>query len=784
MKTGIITLSGSNNYGNVLQNYAVQEILNSLGCESETIHNVTAYGHYNKNEKVAKLTPSYIKLYIKNQLNYRFNIKNTGDGLFRQILFYKNNKELIEKIKKNRTDNFKKFCSSNIKYSKIKIDINNINFDEIAKFDLFVSGSDQVWNPTYPEVSMINFLNFAPEYKRLTFSPSFGVSEIPAYLKEDYAQWLSGIPYLSVREEQGKNIISDLTGRDSKVLLDPTLILPKEKWEAIEIKPDNIDEKEEYIFTYYLGDRTKEYKRFVENIALKNDLRVINLFDINDLENYAASPENFVYLIHHAKLICTDSFHGAAFSIIFHKNFITFPRVESGRSMGSRITTLLSKFHLETRDYRKVNENEIFAANHCQTQSIVDLERDTACNFLKSGIDYARKNAVECKTPYLGDNGCCGCSACENACPMNCITLEYDKEGFKYPVVDYDKCIHCNKCFKVCPVENIDFDSYPSKEKAYAAYSLNKETRQNSSSGGIFKEIASHIINQGGVVFAVGFDENHRVVNKYSETIDDLNNLLGSKYVQSDMNNTYTRVKEFLNAGRLVYFSGTPCQVEGLKKYLNSKDYPNLVTQNIICHGVPSPKLWQDYISYLNIDNISKISFRDKTYGWHYFSMRIQSDKKNYCKRLDEDTWLRLFLENINLRPICYECPFKNDHVFADFTLADCWGSDRLVKGIPDTDEGISLTFVKSEKAENIWNDIISNNKIKAENIDLSKAKKSQSAIYNSVNKNPKRAIFFEIYAKYGIEELCKVFFKERYDRVLRRKIIFIKTKIYKLIRK
>ncbi|WP_461811556.1 polysaccharide pyruvyl transferase family protein, partial [Faecalimonas sp.] len=678
------------------------------------------------------------------------------------------------------------FKDEYIVHSKYVLDINkNWSPEQVDEYSYFVSGSDQVWNPIYPSTSSINFLQFAPKEKRIAVSPSFGINKIPKELQDEYAKWLESIPYLSVREEQGKKIIKELCGKKAKVLCDPTMALSKSKWTTIEKKPTFL-ENSKYILTYFLGDKNKEYDKFIKAIAQKEDLEIINLFDVTDLRVYATSPQEFLYLIHHASLVCTDSFHGAVFSIIMNSNFITFSRKETGNSMESRMHTLLSVFGLENRDYRKIDNSRIFDMDFSHTYAILESRREEMLDFLRTVMGerkMVKKNTdgeTGHKSIFDSKEKCCGCSACTMVCPKQCITMEEDDEGFLYPQINYSLCIHCNKCQQVCPVRKKEIVK-DDAVKCYAAYSTQKNTRMRSSSGGIFTELARQVFSISGVVYGAGFTENFEVEhqNAYSEM--ELSNLRGSKYVQSSMRNVYREIQEKLDKGIIVYFSGTPCQVKGLYSYLD-KRYNNLITQDIICHGVPSPLVWKKYIS--EYSGLQEVSFRDKKFGWHYFSMYIKSKKETYRKRLDEDFYVRLFLDNTILRPICYDCPIKQNGSNADITLADCWESDKLCKEIKDTDKGLSLVLVHTEQGKKLWKEVVENHSVKSEELPTDKALMSQSALRKSAPCNPKRDMFFKQLEQVGFWQLKKFWYRDSVMRRLKKKEIYIKTKVLFWIKK
>ncbi len=777
-KIGIITLN-SENYGNVLQNYAVAEVVKEFGFSAETIKNTTRFGQYNpKTDKICKFTPKYIKSYIFDQLNYRYNIKNSGSGILKTLLFCRKNKKALNFARNARKNGFDQFRSELITHSEANIDINKPwKEHQVDEYDYFISGSDQVWNPTYPSTSAINFLQFAPEHKRITFSPSFGIAEIPQGLREDYSKWLSSIPFLSVREEKGKEIIKELCGKDATLLCDPTMCLTKEKWLSIAKKPE-FDTEKPYILTYFLGNRTKQHDKYIEKIAKENELQIIHLFDVLDLEHYATSPGELIYLINNAKLVCTDSFHGTVFSIIMKTDFVTFTRVESGKSMNSRIETLLSTFGLLDRNYNVLTPNNLFSTDFSNTDSVLEEKRKEVFDFLKNALN----SAVEPEKSKLKDTvlsikeDCCGCTACESACPVNCITMVSDSEGFKYPKIDLDKCIGCKKCEKICPAINKTSPKKEIGEHCFVGYSKKTEIRKNSSSGGIFYHLAQKIINENGVVFGAAMI-GREVKHTFAETKEELRQFMGSKYVQSDMGDCYQKAEEFLKLGRKVLFSGTPCQIKGLYAYLG-KNYPNLLTQDIICHGVPSPKVWDKYISFKTDSENPEISFRDKRYGWHYWSLKIKDNKRVSLKTLEHDWYLRLFLDNTILRPSCYSCKAKGQGSSADITIADCWSSKKVCNTIKDTDEGLSLILINSKEGNDFFEELVSSKELFAKEVEREKALASQSAISKSAPCNPKRAMFFEAIDKVSIEYLYKNWYKKSIIRNVKRKLVFLKTKI------
>lgn len=305
---------------------------------------------------------------------------------------------------------------------------------------------------------------------------------------------------------------------------------------------------------------------------------------------------------------------------------------------------------------------------------------------------------------------CCGCTACYNVCPVHCIKMKPDCEGFFYPSVDEDKCINCSQCNNVCPIENKS-KNLTMPIDGLILRSKNKNIVENSTSGGFFTSLANYVLNQNGVICGASFDEKFNVVhtifdNNFSEGVTKLR---GSKYVQSNLSDCYRRIKEYLKKGIKVCFSGTPCQVEGLKKYLGTND-KQLITVDVVCHGVPSPELWRKYLDYQKEKYggfIKEVNFRKKTYGYHSGTMElIFFNGKKYNGSARIDIMLKAFFEGIALRPCCYSCAFKSISHCSDFTIFDCWSADKLVEGLQDDDNGYTNLIIQSEKGKSIFEQI------------------------------------------------------------------------------
>lgn len=340
-------------------------------------------------------------------------------------------------------------------------------------------------------------------------------------------------------------------------------------------------------------------------------------------------------------------------------------------------------------------------------------------------------------------SNCCGCHACFSKCPKNAIGMIEDEKGFKYPKIDKEKCINCGLCDKVCPILNNK--TIINSPKAYACINTNNQIRMQSTSGGIFTLLAETIIQKNGVVFGASFNEEFLVTHAYAEKIEDLYKFRGSKYLQSSINDTYKKAKEFLDADRYVLFTGTPCQIEGLINYLG-KDYSKLYLQDIICHGVPSPKVWKKYKEYKEKQydsSVDKMNFRDKSAeGWNKYHFKMDFKNNNsYDIIHGNDSYMKAFLSHLSLRESCTSCKFKKENRLSDITLADFWGINNIKPEMND-EKGTSLVIVNSEKGRELFELI--EQSIKYEEVNFKEAIKYNPSMIKVSSKTENSDKFFD----------------------------------------
>lgn len=358
---------------------------------------------------------------------------------------------------------------------------------------------------------------------------------------------------------------------------------------------------------------------------------------------------------------------------------------------------------------------------------------------------------------------CNGCHACYSICPRSCIEMKADSEGFLYPRADKERCVECGLCSKVCPIENGKSRSESGTVLGYAVMNNDEEIRLKSSSGGVFTLIAKQIINSGGVVVGAAFADDFRSVHHIIiDSENEIEKLRGSKYVQSRISDTYKRTKQELEKGRKVLFTGTPCQIGGLLSYLG-KPYDDLFTQDIVCHGVPSPMIWSDYVDIREKaagSQTSNLSFRNKSTGWKSYSVSFEfSNGSNYMQRSLSDNYMKGFLKDIYLRPSCYSCAFKTKDRQSDITLADFWGIQTVMPEMDDN-KGTSFVWIHSEKGRKLFEEI--KPQVVFKPVEPDTALKFNVSAVKCVEVPQKRQYFFEARNNADLEKLISKLTKEK----------------------
>lgn len=367
---------------------------------------------------------------------------------------------------------------------------------------------------------------------------------------------------------------------------------------------------------------------------------------------------------------------------------------------------------------------------------------------------------------------CYGCTACKNICPKCAITMKLDEEGFLYPYIDEKLCINCNLCRKVCPALEKQFSNKKIQE-TYAVKLKNEKERLKSRSGGVFVAISNEILKNNGSVFGAAFKKDFSVHHIMAENITERDKCRGSKYIQSNLESTFKEAYEKLKENKKVLYTGTPCQIQGLNSYLKLKNIKtdNLYTCDIVCHGVPSTKIYNDYINFFSKkykNNVKKFDFRDKSFGWsdHVETIEFESGKK-----ISQEYLKNLFYSNYILRPRCYECEFTNLDRVSDITIADCWGSEKNIPEWND-DKGISLVILNTEKGKKLFEKSL--NELEYKKINIKDF--MQTNLYHPTEKPKNRQEFWDEYKNKGFKYIFK-----KYGRYTVKDIIKNNIKVYKI---
>lgn len=752
-KVGIVSCYFKDNYGSALQAYATKKILDNNNIPNETI-NINSNKDFKKGKR---------KYYLSQLFNFSF-IKSKL-GMIKLKFDKKLNKELGKNIS-IRADKYKEFRKE-FNLSRACTDYKGLTQLVEEKYSNVIVGSDQLWLPVNV-VADYYTLNWVPDnINKISYSTSFGVSTIPKKYNDLYKNFLARINHLSVREDSGVKLIEEISGIDAKLVCDPTLLLTKEEWEEVAVKDRII--KDKYILCYFLGNNI-EHRKFAERLKEETGYKIVSLNHADeyvkysdvfaDITPYDVGPKEWINLVKNAEYVCTDSFHGTVFSLLFNKIFFNFRRYnnKNKNSTNSRLDSLLkiAEVNSERILTGKENVKDVlkYKINYNKVNKNIKKFRDDSKKWLLDSIEWKTEKEekyIEIKDKEL----CSGCTACKNNCPKNAIEMVADKEGFLYPKVNKEKCTNCGLCKKTCPILNKQkFSEF--KQKAYVFQNTNEEVRKDSTSGGFFSAIGEYVINNNGIVYGAAFDSDFKVYHTKAEKIEKLKQFRKSKYVQSNLNNTFNEIKLFLNEGKMVCFSGTPCQVAGLNSYLGKK-YDNLILVDIMCHSVPSPLFFEKYkehiLKKMNATKIIDINFRDKSkYGYKYSMMTIKTDNGTYSQGIDTDPYLRAFFGDYSVRPSCYNCKFKTQKRVSDITIWDCFNISEITKEFDD-DKGTTRVLVQNEKGERIIQLL---EKIKIQEIDLNLATNKVKEMTKSVEYNSKRKEFFESFDK---EDFINEFF-------------------------
>lgn len=699
---GIMTFFDVKNYGAALQAFALQSILKNNGYSSEFIK------FYNEKKENNTKDNKGMKWYVKTLWNIKFDI-------YKFIKTQTSRKKVDSMFENFRREYFS--ISKNAYY-----DLEDLKNDE-SKYKGFITGSDMVWTDIGQNLDAY-FLKFTDFNKRISYAPSLtGTKSFNDDKNSKMKEFINGMKFLSCREQEGVDYVKKITGREATLTLDPTLLLDKEEWKKL-LSINNNKKEKKYILCYMFEGVPKNIKKQIKKIAKQNDLE-IRYIPMNIQEHYheiklgktgAYGPREFVEMFLNASFVVTNSFHGLLFSIIANVPFMVIHRDKNCKWTANeeRMTNILNI--IEEKD-RFINLNQKIDMSYLKPLKNLNKLKENI-NTSKGYLFEALKIVTDNELIYneeqikvntvnkISNKKCTGCGCCKNICPANCITMEPDNEGFLRPKVNEEKCIKCKKCVNYCPAINDNMErNRPQISKL--GFSKDEEKIQ-SASGGVFFTIAKYVIEElKGIVYGAVLDDNLKCIHKSACTLEEVIPMQNSKYIQSEIGDLYLKVKEKLESGKFVLFSGTPCQIAGLNKYLERK-YDKLITIDIICHGVPSPKFWKEYlekefknnkINHFQFRNKDNIEEKRSAYELKAKSKKGVIKKDAYC-----DAYYKPFVEGISYRRACYYCKYANLNRVGDITIGDCDSWRKYPEFYPH--EVKSTILINTENGKKIWNNI------------------------------------------------------------------------------
>ena len=676
MKAGIITFHRAVNIGAILQTFALYDYVSKNVCDVEVID------------------------YAPNNLLVP---KSRIVGVAK-----KNAKILLHMIDRNsivRQRKFDYFRDKHIVMSNKTYRGDAEIFTNPPQYDLLISGSDQIFNTTLSGDSKAYYLGFGVNSRKISYASSFGRSQLSELELNCIREELPKFEAISCRERQGKTIIEHEIGKECDIVVDPVFLLTKDEWRQVCSSPNT--HKQEYIFVYVM-EVSKTVIDVVEAAKKQYDLPVIVVYGGSDkagiggVPDFCCGPEDFIKYIDNARIVITNSFHGAAFSIIFNKTLITIAH----STKNVRLEHLFSQAGIDDKLISEWKDENI--CDYLVGESVYERFNpliDHSKNYLLGFSDLNRKTIKSRPAVYTVPESCTGCSACSAICPVNAITMVRDKKGFLYPEVS-DKCIHCNMCINTCQIQSAGHLKHPVPISCYG-FKAEDHFRLTSSSGAFYTRLASIFIKQdNSIVIAAKYNDLFSVEHIAYSSSEGINETRGSKYVQSDFSNVYRLVTKAILDNKTTMIVGTPCQIAGLRLYLERKKISEdrLLYVDIVCHGASSPDTWQKYINLITNEygSIKYITLRDKTQGWRGYHAAVTIEDGRTIKNCKYTSlYPALLTFDLLLRPSCFQCQYSSLSRCGDITIGDFWE-------LANTDEdyvdnlGISMILPNSEKGK-LW---------------------------------------------------------------------------------
>ena len=678
MKIAILSMQRIVNYGSVLQAYSLRKIL----------------------EDVTNGEVAYLDIETEPALESRKTIPDhvdyAAEAAYPSGILQKGKRWLIARLSARNKHLIKKFMNE-------ELGLTGKANDEA--YDFAVVGSDEVFN--HKNGVCLQLHGEVTQAKRvISYAASCGSACTEDIAEKDKSRVRTAMRRflaLSVRDKATEKYVSALYDGDVTRHLDPVLVGDLSKRVP---KPVHLNR---YLLVYAYGQRirTAEEINAIQAFAKKKGLKTVAMGGSQfwcDLY-IPAAPMRMLDYFYHADYVVTDTFHGAIFSIINKKKFAAIAR----KTNRAKLVGLLEDLSLTDRLLETVSDLEktlVAEIDYDAVGEILERERQRTRNYLKEHLCISLDHVQ----PKKDLSDCSGCGACMSVCPKNAIVMEENDYGCRYPVVDEGLCIHCGKCLRVCGFQTEN--SFRDTIEAYAAFGRKEELVRKSTSGGIFTSLAEMVLNSGGMVAGAVMDikdGRSDVYHVVSDKAEDLARMQGSKYVQSEAYRSFARVKETLEQGVTVLFSGTPCQVAATKTLTGDPD--NLITMDLVCHGVPTKRMFNEYLAILGKylrGKVMGICFRDKSASKAY-TARIETEmKKRRSVYRIRSTYLSayaLFLDGAISRESCHHCPYASDKRVSDITVGDYWGIEvhheqQIQSGQMPKREDWSCVLVNTEKGK------------------------------------------------------------------------------------
>lgn len=728
-KVGFLAFLGSN-YGTILQSFALFQSIKKLGYECEVIG-----ANEFRNRPIPN--PDVIDIHSKE----------------------------YDKQKTHIT--FEHFVSRWFVFNEILGDIpanarlNDAQKKELQYFSAFVCGSDQIWKPASFWFCAKRYLQFAPEEKRIGYAPSIGWNKVELGAVGNIPQWrawLSSVKYLSTRETTGSALVEKMTGRPVSTVLDPTFLLRPEEWTGFLPYGVVSDEVNKQLMTgkpymvAYLLDSYDKYNDYIRKLAARLHLEIIWLTgrdNVGPIQRNCATtdPAGFMQLIRNASFVCADGFHGTCFSLNFSKPFALLSKGDATGN-DSRMQDLMKRLGVSGRIVTPGDDPEAIATemDYASIRKNIDMERERSLSYLSMALEGASEGrgilfetlkSTTAKVvsfvqqnetakparrttnhvPLDDPNNCTGCGACMNTCPVGAIQMLPNENGFLNPVVDEEKCVHCGKCLNNCPLRKRPQLYLREKlTKAYAAWATNPFVISRSASGGMFPLMANWMFENGGVAYGVAWDSDLNARTVCATNKEELRPICGSKYVQADTGYIFKDVKEKLQKGTPVLFSGTSCQIAGLYAYLG-EDSDLLITVDLLCGGTPSPMVLKKYLTWREQQfgsRIIEVEFRSKKQnGWSLGMVLKFANGKTLSFPMQQDEYGILYNQHFIQRPSCYVCRFRGiENRWADISIGDFWGIGRQGTTFNyERSQGVSVVLTNSIKGRTLFQSISADKK-------------------------------------------------------------------------